>query len=168
MVESLDGSFRAQQQAQTEATRLQAEIILVQEATLVELSTPLVPITDRIVAMPLIGAMDAKRSERVLEALLQGVAERGAEVAILDVTGVPVVDTDVANGLIRAAQGVRLLGAEVVLTGIRPDVARTLVDLGADLRGVVTQSSLQQGIEYALRREASVQRGRSGLAHPSV
>jgi anti-anti-sigma regulatory factor len=85
----------------------------------------------------------------VLETLLQGIASSGAQVAILDITGVPVVDTQVANALIHAAQAVKLLGAQVVLTGIRPEVAQTLVGLGADLGGIITRSSLQSGIAYA-------------------
>ena len=87
------------------------------------------------------------------------VAHRAA-VAILDVTGVPVVDAEVANGLIQAAKGVALLGAEVVLTGIRPEMARTLVELGTDLRGLVVRSTLQSGVEHALRHSAG--------AHPST
>jgi anti-anti-sigma regulatory factor/predicted RNA-binding protein with PIN domain len=151
MVSSIEASFRKEQEAQAEASRLKEEIIRVQQAMLDQLSTPLVPISERVVAMPLIGAIDRKRAERVLETLLAGVVAHGAEAAILDVTGVPVVDAEVASGLLRAAHGVRLLGAEVVLTGIRPEVARTLVDLGADLGNLATRSSLQRGIEYAMR-----------------
>jgi rsbT co-antagonist protein RsbR len=88
----------------------------------------------------------------VLETLLEGIAGSGASVAILDITGVALVDTQVANALIRAAQAVNLLGAQVVLTGIRPEVAQTLVGLGVELGGIVTRSSLQSGIAYALER----------------
>lgn len=125
------------------------ETILAQNAVLAELSTPLIPISDRVVVMPLIGAVDSRRAQQVLETLLQGIASTGARVAILDITGVPVVDTQVANALIHAAQAVKLLGAQVVLTGIRPEVAQTLVGLGADLGGIITRSSLQSGIAYA-------------------
>jgi rsbT co-antagonist protein RsbR len=102
--------------------------------------------------MPLIGSVDSRRAQQVIETLLQGIAASGAQVAILDITGVPVVDTQVADALIRAAQAVKLLGAQVVLTGIRPEVAQTLVGLGTDLRGIVTRSSLQSGIAYATSR----------------
>jgi rsbT co-antagonist protein RsbR len=125
------------------------ETIQAQNAVLAELSTPLIPISDQIVAMPLIGSVDSRRAQQVIETLLQGIAASGAQVAILDITGVPVVDTQVADALIRAAQAVKLLGAQVVLTGIRPEVAQTLVGLGTDLRGIVTRSSLQSGIAYA-------------------
>jgi rsbT co-antagonist protein RsbR len=99
--------------------------------------------------MPLIGSVDSRRAQQVIETLLEGIAGSSARVAILDITGVPVVDTQVANALIRAAQAVKLLGAQVVLTGIRPEVAQTPVGLGTDLSGVVTRSSLQSGIAYA-------------------
>jgi rsbT co-antagonist protein RsbR len=125
------------------------ETIQAQNAVLAELSTPLIPISDQVVAMPLIGSVDSRRAQQVIETLLQGIAASGARVAILDITGVPVVDTQVADALIRAAQAVKLLGAQVVLTGIRPEVAQTLVGLGTDLRGIVTRSSLQSGIAYA-------------------
>jgi anti-anti-sigma regulatory factor len=128
------------------------ETIQAQNAVLAELSTPLIPISDQIVAMPLIGSVDSRRAQQVIETLLQGIATSGAQIAILDITGVPVVDTQVADALLRAAQAVKLLGAQVVLTGIRPEVAQTLVGLGTDLRGIVTRSSLQSGIAYATTR----------------
>lgn len=101
--------------------------------------------------MPLIGTVDSRRAQLVLETLLEGIAAYQAQVAILDITGVQIVDTQVANALIDAAQAVRLLGADVVLTGIRPEVAQTLVGIGADLSGIITCSTLQSGIAYALR-----------------
>jgi rsbT co-antagonist protein RsbR len=130
----------------------QEETIRAQEAALAELSTPLIPISDQVMVMPLIGAVDSRRAQQVLEALLEGVASSRALIAILDITGVPVVDTQVADALLRAAQAVKLLGAQVVLTGIRPEVAQTLVGLGADLSGIVTCGSLQTGIAYATNR----------------
>jgi anti-anti-sigma regulatory factor len=130
----------------------QEEVLRTQAAILEELSTPLIPINDKIVVMPLIGAMDSRRAQRVVETLLRGIAESGAEVAILDITGVSVVDTQVANGLIQAAQAVRLLGARAMLTGIRPEVAQTLIGLGVDLSGVITCSSLQSGIALAMKQ----------------
>jgi rsbT co-antagonist protein RsbR len=97
----------------------------------------------------LIGAIDSDRARQVLEALLSGIERSQARVAILDITGVPLVDTQVAKSLIVAAQAVRLLGARIVLTGIRPEVAQTLVGLGVDLGDIVTHSTLQSGISYA-------------------
>lgn len=131
--------------------RSQEQLIQAQQAALRELSTPLIPLADGVVAMPLIGSIDTGRAQLVIETLLSGVSQNHARVAILDITGVPVVDTQVANALIRAAQAVKLLGAQVILTGIRPEVAQTLVGLGVDLSGIVTRSSLQDGITYALR-----------------
>ena len=133
--------------------RKQAEdLVRSQARMLAEMSTPLVPIGDHIVAMPLVGTVDARRAEQVLETLLAGIAQKGARVAILDITGVSVVDAHVASTLVRAAQAARLLGAQVVLTGIRGSVAQTLVELSVDLSGLVTRSTLQSGIAWALSR----------------
>lgn len=125
------------------------ETIRTQQAMLAELSTPLIPLNEHVTVMPLIGAIDSARAQQVIETLLQGIASRSARVAILDITGVPLVDTQIANVLIQAAQAVKLLGAQVVLTGIRPEVAQTLVGLGADLSGIITRGNLQSGIAYA-------------------
>jgi rsbT co-antagonist protein RsbR len=134
--------------------RRSEELIRKQATALTELSTPLIPISDQVLVMPLIGTMDSQRAKQVLDTLLQGVSTNRASVAILDITGVSVVDTQVANALILAAKAVRLLGAEVVLTGIRPDVAYTLVGLGVDLGDIITRGTLQSGIGYAMERAA--------------
>lgn len=126
-------------------------VLAAQREALRELSTPLIPITDEVVIMPLIGAIDSGRAQLVMETLLDGVAQQQARLVILDITGVPVVDSQVAQALIRAAQAVKLLGARVMLTGIQPQIAQTLVHLGVDLSGIQTQSSLQAGIAAALR-----------------
>ena len=143
---------RKQTEEMLRQTIAQEETIRAQQAALAELSTPLIPLSDQVMVMPLVGAVDSQRAQQVLTALLEGIASSGAQVAILDITGVAVVDTQVANALIRAAQAVKLLGAQVVLTGIRPEVAQTLVGLGADLGGIITRSNLQSGIVYATRR----------------
>ncbi|MFV9504509.1 MAG: PAS domain S-box protein [Oscillochloridaceae bacterium umkhey_bin13] len=148
----MDISLQRQAEEALRQNQLQEEIIQAQRATLEELSTPLIPITDTIVVMPLIGTIDSRRAQQVIETLLQGVGEARAEIAILDITGVSVVDTQVANTMIRAAQAVKLLGAQVMLTGIRPKVAQTLVGLGVDLSGIITRGSLQSGIALAMRR----------------
>ena len=129
---------------------LQQQVIDSQQATLRELSTPLVPIADGVVAMPLVGTIDSQRAQQIIETLLEGISQRQAETAILDITGVKVVDTHVAQALLRAAQAAALLGAQVILTGIQADVAQSLVQLGADLNRIVTRSDLQAGIAYAL------------------
>ncbi|HEY0737919.1 MAG TPA: cache domain-containing protein [Herpetosiphonaceae bacterium] len=138
------------QQNETQA-QLQERVIRLQATALAELSTPLIPITDEILAMPLIGATDSRRAQQLLQTLLRGVEERRAQVAILDITGVPVIDTQVANTLLQVARAVRMLGAEFVLTGIRPEVAQTLVGLGVDLSTMTTHADLQRGIAYAVR-----------------
>jgi len=103
--------------------------------------------------MPLIGSMDSRRAQQVMDTLLHGVAETKATNVILDITGVSVVDTQVANTFIRAAQAVKLLGAQVMITGIRPEVAQTLIGLGVDLSEIVTSSSLQVGIATAFSKQ---------------
>jgi PAS domain S-box-containing protein len=138
-----------------ERARLQERIIQAQAATLAELSTPVIPISDQVLVMPLIGAIDSDRARQVLETLLHGIERSRAQVAILDITGVPLVDTQVAKSLLLAAQAVRLLGARMVLTGIRPEVAQTLVGLGVDLGDIVTQSTLQSGIAFAMQQRQS-------------
>ncbi|WP_287158380.1 PAS domain S-box protein [Chloroflexus sp.] len=146
----LSRNITAQRQAERERAAMQEQIIQAQQATLRELSTPLMPIADGVVAMPLIGAIDSARAQQIMESLLYGVAEYKARVAIIDITGVKVVDTQVAGALIRAAQAARMLGAEVVLTGISPEIAQTLVHIGADLGAMKTKATLQEGIRYAL------------------
>jgi rsbT co-antagonist protein RsbR len=138
-----------QKEAERERQQIQEEIIQAQAAALHELSTPLIPISDNVMVMPLIGSIDTQRAEQVVETLLEGISSHRVAVAILDITGVPVVDTQVANTLIHAAQAVKLLGARVILTGIRPEVAQTLVGLGADLSSITTYASLQRGIASA-------------------
>ena len=149
---SMDITERKQIERDQADGRLREEVIRMQEARLAELSTPLIPISDEVMVMPLIGGLDGGRAERVIEALLEGVGRNRTRIAILDITGVPTVDTETAEALMRAARAVQLLGAEVVLTGIRPEVAQTLVTLGTDLSRIVTRGSLQSGIAYAMGR----------------
>ncbi|WP_170319910.1 STAS domain-containing protein [Polyangium spumosum] len=137
------------EQALVDAARRQA-VIEAQAAALAELSTPLIPVTDEIVVMPLIGVLDSQRMQQVMDVLLRGVTERRARTVILDITGVAVVDSQVADALVRAARAVQLLGAKVVFTGIRRDVAQALVALQADLGGVVTRATVQSGIAHAM------------------
>ena len=135
---------------EAEAIQLREEIISAQADALRELSTPLIPISENVVAMPLVGTIDEERAQMILESLLSGLGQYQAQIAILDITGVPVIDTQVADALVKSAQAVRLLGAQVMLTGIRPEVAQTLVSLGADLSSIKTYSNLQTAIFAAL------------------
>ncbi|HLL75817.1 MAG TPA: PAS domain S-box protein [Pyrinomonadaceae bacterium] len=139
----------ARKRAEAERERLRQEVIDTQQSLLAELSTPLVPLKEGVVMMPLIGAMNPERAAQMLEALLGGVTSLGARVAIIDVTGVREVDTHIANMLVRAAQAVRLLGAQVALTGVRASVAQVLVHLGVNLNEITTRRTLQDGIRWA-------------------
>lgn len=141
-----------QAEAQRLEMRMREEVIRAQEDTLAALSTPLIPLDDETVVMPLIGALDPRRVDRALQTLLDGVAAARARTVILDVTGVPEVDNQTADALLRTARAAALLGAEAVITGIRPEVASTLVGLGVDLGAVVTLGTLKAGIAYAMGR----------------
>ena len=142
----------ARKKAEEQRRILQDKIIQMQAAALAELSTPLIPITDRALVMPLIGAIDTRRAQNVLDTLLHGISENQAQVVILDVTGVATMDSQVADTLLKAAQAVQLLGAQVILTGIRPEVAQMLVALGIDFSNMITRSTLQSGIAYVLKQ----------------
>lgn len=140
----------SQKVAEERARQSHERLIQAQRAALDELSTPLIPIHDEIMVMPLIGGVDKQRADRVLHALLAGIGAHRTRIAILDITGVPTVDEQVADALIGSARAVSLLGAQMVLSGIRPEVAQTLTSIGADLRGVVTCGNLQAAIAYAM------------------
>ncbi|MCC6557231.1 MAG: PAS domain-containing protein [Polyangiaceae bacterium] len=141
----------AAKEAQAEQVLLREEVIRAQERALRELSAPLIPISDGAVALILIGTIDDDRSGRIMETLLDGIASRGAGIAIIDITGVREVGDGAARAIVQAAKAARLLGARVILTGVSPDVARAMVDLGADLGAMETLGTLQAGIESALR-----------------
>lgn len=138
-------------QEQEERAALQEQLIHAQQVAIRELSTPLLPIADTLVVMPLIGRMDKERARAVTETLLKGVAREKALFAILDITGMQEVDSQVAEMLVNAARGVQMLGAQAILTGVRPEIARTLVlQGGIDLNHIKTFSTLQKGIASVL------------------
>jgi rsbT co-antagonist protein RsbR len=137
------------QRAQEENLRLQEEIIETQRQALQELSTPIIPVMDRIIIMPLIGSVDTLRAKDVTRALLSGIREHHAQVAILDITGVPIVDTGIANHLSKTIQAARLKGARAIVTGMSEAVAETVVDLGVDWSGIETLADLQTGLRLA-------------------
>ncbi|MFC3882470.1 STAS domain-containing protein [Bacillus songklensis] len=124
--------------------------VMLQKVALQELSAPLIPVFDKITVMPLIGTIDTDRAKKIMENLLQGVVKHRAEVVLIDITGVPVVDTMVAHHIIQAAEAVRLVGAKCLLVGIRPEIAQTIVNLGINLNQIITKNSLKKGIEAAL------------------
>ena len=124
--------------------------VQLQKIALQELSASLIPVFDRISVMPLVGTIDTERAKLIMENLLEGVVKHRAEVVLLDITGVPVVDTMVAHHIIQAADAVRLVGAKCMLVGIRPEIAQTIVTLGINLKDFTTTSTLQRGVEQAL------------------
>ncbi|HKP64286.1 MAG TPA: STAS domain-containing protein [Polyangiales bacterium] len=132
--------------------RAREEVISRQQAEMLELSTPVVQLWDGVLALPLIGTLDSRRTQLVMEALLQRIVETGSEFAIIDITGVPTVDTLTAQHLIKTITATRLMGAECIISGIRPQIAQTIVHLGVDLGDVTTKSSLAGALELALRR----------------
>ncbi|MFB9965028.1 STAS domain-containing protein [Sinosporangium siamense] len=127
-------------------------IITDQAEQLLELSTPVVKLWDGILAVPLVGTLDSARTQVVMEKLLQALVETGSEHAVIDITGVPAVDTQVAQHLLKTVVAARLMGAECVVSGIRPQTAQTIVTLGIDFGDIVTKASLAEALAYALRR----------------
>lgn len=127
-------------------------IIQRQQEDMLELSTPVVKLWEGVLALPMIGTLDSARTQVVMESLLQRIVETGAEVAIIDITGVPTVDTLVAQHLLKTVTAARLMGADCIISGIRPQIAATIVHLGVDLAGVVTKATLADAFALALRR----------------
>lgn len=127
------------------------EVITRQQADMADLSTPVVKIWEGILALPLIGTLDSKRTMVVMEKLLQKIVDSASTVAILDITGVPMVDTLVANHIMKTVAATRLLGADCVITGVSPAIAQTIVHLGVDLSGVTTRSTMAEGLKLALK-----------------
>jgi rsbT co-antagonist protein RsbR len=124
--------------------------VSLQKIALQELSAPLIPVFERITVMPLVGTIDTERAKQIMENLLKGAVKHRSEVVLIDITGVPVVDTMVAHHIIQAAEAVRLIGAKCIICGIRPEIAQTIVSLGIDLSQLATKNTLQKGIEAAL------------------
>jgi rsbT co-antagonist protein RsbR len=131
------------------------EVINRQQREMLELSTPVVKLWDGILAIPMIGTLDSARTQVVMETLLNKVVETGAQIAILDITGVPTVDTLVAQHLLKTVTALRLMGAECIISGVRPQIAQTIVHLGVDLQGVVTKANLADALALALKRTGS-------------
>jgi rsbT co-antagonist protein RsbR len=141
------GMFMLETYAATRET-----VIAEQAETLLELSTPVVKLWDGIVALPLVGTLDSARTQVVMEALLQTLVETGSEHAIIDITGVAAVDTQVAQHLLKTVQAARLLGAECIISGIRPQIAQTVVALGIEFGDIHTKASLADAMLLAMRR----------------
>jgi len=128
------------------------EVILRQQQDMLELSTPVVELWDGILALPLIGTLDSARTQVAMENLLEKIVQTGAGIAIVDITGVPTVDTLVAQHLLKTVAAARLMGADCIISGIRPQIAQTIVHLGVDLGSVITKASLADAFVVALQR----------------
>ena len=128
------------------------EVISRQQEELLELSTPVVKLWDGVLALPMIGTLDSQRTQVVMESLLQRIVDTGAEIAIIDITGVPTVDTLVAQHLLKTVTAIRLMGADAIISGVRPQIAQTIVHLGLDLQGIVTKANLADALALALKR----------------
>jgi rsbT co-antagonist protein RsbR len=128
------------------------EVIVRQQEEMMELSTPVVKLWEGVLALPLIGTLDSARTSVVMEALLQKIVETGSEIAIIDITGVPTVDTLVAQHLLKAVAAARLMGADCIISGIRPQIAQTIVHLAIDLSQVTTKATLAEALATALKR----------------
>jgi rsbT co-antagonist protein RsbR len=131
-------------------------VISRQQEELLELSTPVVKLWDGILALPMIGTLDSARTQIVMESLLQRIVETGSEIAIIDITGVPTVDTLTAQHLLKTVTAIRMLGADCIISGIRPQIAQTIVHLGIDLTGVTTKATLADALALALKRSGFV------------
>jgi rsbT co-antagonist protein RsbR len=145
------------------------QVIARQQQEMLELSTPVVTLWDGIVALPLIGTLDSSRTQVVMETLLQAIVQTNSRFAIIDITGVPTVDTLVAQHLLKTITAARLMGAECILSGIRPQIAQTIVHLGIDLADVVTKARLADALKLALERSGRtvVRIGKAGALAPA-
>ena len=140
------------ERAYVNATAEQREQEELLRSTIRELSTPIMPVYEGILVLPLVGSVDSRRATEITERLLEAIATYQAEIVILDITGVPVIDTSTANHLLMTTRAAALLGSQVVLVGMGAEIAQTIVHIGIELRGLVTLANLQAGIAYALQK----------------
>ena len=143
---------RMAQWTATTYQRSREDVILRQQQELLELSTPVVKLWDGVLAVPMIGTLDSSRTQLVMESLLTRIVETGSELAIIDITGVPTVDTLVEQHLLKTFTAIRLMGADCIISGIRPQIAQTIVQLGIDLQGIVTKATLADALSLALKK----------------
>ena len=132
--------------------KMREQVIMRQQQELLELSTPVVQLWKDVLALPLIGTLDSARTQVVMESLLQKIVDTGASIAIIDITGVPTVDTLVAQHLLKTVAAARLMGADCIISGIRPQIAQTIVHLGVNLEDVITKATLADAFQIALKR----------------
>lgn len=143
--------------------RAREGVIVRQQQEMLELSTPVVKLWDGVLALPIIGTLDSSRTQTIMESLLQRIVETGNEIAIIDITGVPTVDTQTAQHLLKTVTAARLMGAECIISGIRPQIAQTIVHLGVELGDVITKATLADAFKVALQRSDYVLVKRSTL-----
>lgn len=139
-------------QAVSEYQRTREDVIVHQQQELLELSTPVVKLWDDVLAIPMVGTLDSARTQVMMETLLQRIVDTGSQIAILDITGVPTVDTLVAQHLLKTVTAIRLMGGECIISGVRAQIAQTIVHLGVDLQGITTKASLADALALALQR----------------
>jgi rsbT co-antagonist protein RsbR len=144
------------QRSVTMYQRTREDVIKRQQQELLELSTPVIKLWEGVLAVPMIGTLDSARTQLVMEALLQRIVDTGAQLAIIDITGVPTVDTLVAQHLLKTVSAIRLMGAECIISGIRPQIAQTIVHLGIDLQGIASKANLADALALALRQSGFV------------
>lgn len=158
MIEDLSEELRQREEREKElreklaTIEKQKQTILQQQEDLMELSSPVIKIWDDVLVLPVIGTVDSRRAQIMMENLLQSIVDSGCTMAILDITGVLRIDTQVANHLIKTVEAVRLLGGECIISGISPAIAQTIVQLGIDLSAIKTKANLQEGMRYAFQR----------------
>jgi rsbT co-antagonist protein RsbR len=132
--------------------RTREDVIRRQQQELLELSTPVIKLWEGVLAVPMIGTLDSARTQLVMETLLQRIVDSGAQLAIIDITGVPTVDTLVAQHLLKTVSAIRLMGAECIISGIRPQIAQTIVHLGIELQGIASKANLADALALALQQ----------------
>ena len=130
------------------------DVILRQQQEMLELSTPVVELWRGVLALPLIGTLDSARTQIVMQNLLEAIVAKNADLAIIDITGVPTVDTLVAQHLLKTVAAARLMGADCIISGIRPQIAQTIIHLGVDLTGVTTKATLADAFQIALKKKS--------------
>lgn len=158
LINDLTDELRQREETQKEleeklaTIQAQQKTILQQQEDLLELSSPVTKVWDNVVVLPVIGTLDSRRTQIMMENLLQKIVDTGCTIAILDITGVATIDTQVANHLIKTVTAARLLGAECVVSGISPAIAQTIVHLGIDLSSIQTKATLQESMQYAFQQ----------------
>src|SRR5215210_1034205 len=153
---------------QAASSKAQAALVSEQRRTISELQTPVIQVWPGILALPIVGTVDTARAQQMNEALLERIVETGSEIVLLDITGVPVVDTAVSRHLLETVAAARLLGADVLIVGLSSRTAMTLVQLGIDLAHVTTRATLAKGLEFAFRRLGLVVVGQNGSARRAI